>query len=61
MCILHVPVAAPLFCLNQIKFSRCVNLVDKITYAKFHGDRIKGFDPAGGQIWLFSIHRGIRP
>ena len=45
----------------QIKFGRCVKLVDIITCAKLHGDRIKGFDPAGGQSWVFSIHRGIRP
>ena len=60
-CIFHVPVGAPLFVRIQIKFGWLLELVDLITCTKFHGDHMKGFDPAGSQSLLFSIHRGSRP
>jgi len=41
------------FCPINLKLGRLVKLVDVITCAKFHEDRMKGFDPAGGQSWLF--------
>ena len=41
------------FCPIQIKFGVFVNLVDIIICAKFYSDRIKGFDPPGGQSSCF--------
>ena len=49
------------FCPINLNLGSLFKLVDLITSATFHADRMKGFDPAGCQIWLFSIHRGSRP